>query len=265
MNSVERGSDNLISYSRDYRRLRRPGLSALGFLLFPVLPVTLGFVLLHQPITLLLSRWAAAVLSPVLGAPAEVVESPWLPWFGGLNHLALPGAEPTLPFALANALASVAVAALVGLWPDAWRPLAIYVRMCSAIHLASSGFFILAPGAFPYTLTGFSELLMRLTVSAWAMVALLSGVALGMLADGGLARHVAFLATVAASLLLGCLRYVVFLLVLEAGSSIYMAVLFFGFGALFDLLQMVGVYSLFVAHVSRRLARPEWRGRWQWS
>lgn len=230
-----------------------------------MLPVTVATITLYQPLTVLLAQWSQDVLSQVIPTPVTIVADPYLPWFGDVHSLSIASTLPSRRFALVNVAVCVAVVALSLLASDSLKPFVFYLRMCCAVHLVSSLVFAFAPESFPYTLTEYSSLYIRQQVSIWTFISLVSGLTIGMLAAGGLARYVAYSVTMLNAVVFGCLRYVVYLFLLSAGSSIYMAVLFFGFGVLFDLMQVVAIYALFARHVSRKMERPEWKERWEWS
>lgn len=92
-----------------------------------------------------------------------------------------------------------------------------------------------------------------------------SGFAISLIYSPLFAKLVALLATLAYSFVYGVVRYVIYLVILHYFSSLYMATLFFTLGVVFDFLQMVFVYILYVRYASRAFGSQKEGSLWKWS
>lgn len=254
----------IIAYSRDYRYLKRPKWNNLFFLMLCVVPVVLCFVLFYDPITLALANWSAKIVASITQMSVSIVSDPYFPGLGDVHYIDMAGTNPSFTYSLISVILSLLFVLIASQANRNSRPLMIYLSMGGYIHLISSLFFLLAPESFPYTLTEYSELYMKQQISIWIMIVVIAGVATFLIATAGISQYVAFLVTALYSFLYGCLRYVVFLVFLYYATSIFMATLFFTFGVLFDFLQLVAVYSIFIRHVSTRMERSRGKKVWQW-
>ncbi len=255
----------LIDYSRDYRRMSRPSAWNYAFAAYTAVPVVLVYLLFYRRISLSLSQWAGRILASVTGETVSIVSNAYLPGLGSVYFLDIPGTTPSFTCALLVAMASIVLIIICSQINYNARPVMIYFCMGLYILFFSALFFVFFPERFPYTLTQYSELYMKQQIAMWITVSSLAGIAFGLLCERGGQKFAAFFIAVAVSFLCGCLRYVVYLYVLHAASSLLMATMFFSFGVLFDFLQLVGIFSIYSRGYSVRLAKRRGGGAWQWS
>ena len=121
------------------------------------------------------------------------------------------------------------------------------------------------PEYFPYTLVNYSELYIEQQIAIWLCIAGIAGFAISLIFSSFLAKLIAFIVTMLYSGIYGIARYVIYLLVLHFFSSIYMATLFFTLGMLFDFLQMVFVYILYVQYASKNFGTQKRGTLWKWA
>jgi hypothetical protein len=131
------------------------------------------------------------------------------------------------------------------------------------IHTVSSLYFLLFPAYFPYTGSDYSQLYMLQEVGIWFFMPVIMGLAILPMPASILYKAGIMLLIYLYSLLFGLVRYIVFLMIISKISMIYMAVLFFALGPLIDFLYSVGIYSLYVNKIARRLAEDFSIWRWQ--
>jgi hypothetical protein len=253
-----------IYYPREYRHFLRFRVAAIPFLLLCVLPVAALFLFLYPEITAFITNWGGDTIRRITGIRPPVESGQFLEWVGDIHYLSLPGPAPGFFHAVVSALVCVAVF-IVSARTSLFRPLMIYLCLGAFAQFVSSLFFILVPEYFPYSLTDYSKLYMEQQVSLWLMITLIVGISIALASAPGLSRIVAFYACIIYLLVFGCVRYVLYLLVLHYFSLLYMASLFFTLGVLFDFLQMVTIYAVFVRYQSSRINTGKGQKIWQWS
>ena len=115
---------------------------------------------------------------------------------------------------------------------------------------------------FPYTMLDFSELYMVQQIGIWLFFIVIYGITTAFLGSRGyMYKVLSTFMLMVYSLLVGFIRYVVFLYILSIGSSIYMYLMFFTFGPLFDFLYLVSIYGLLV---DRLIKVYEVNGKQDW-
>lgn len=255
----------LIFYTRDYRRFPKAGWVSWVYVLFLVIPATLVFVFFYPQISSAICGWTAGVLRAVVTVPVSVASASYFGDLGPIYFVDMEGTFPTPYFALLSLIVCFVFFLIVTRAENNARSLMIFLAMGLFVQLISSAFFLFFPEYFPYTLTEYSELYMKQQICIWLMITLICGLTTALVRSGWLSKFAAFFLAILYSLLYGISRYVVYLFVLQVCSSLFMAMLFFTFGVLFDFLQLVMVYSFFTRGVSRRGNTKEGSALWEWS
>ena len=93
------------------------------------------------------------------------IRSETYPLFGKISYLSAETVYPGIQISLINAGISLGIIILLACLPWKGRPLAIYLILCSAIHLINSLWFVFGEKYFPYTLTVYSKLYMLQEIS----------------------------------------------------------------------------------------------------
>lgn len=255
-----------ISYTRDYRHLPRPKISMWFFVLLLVIPAVLAVLLFYPEISLAISVWVSHVITGGTGVPSTVTSAEFIPAIGPVYLVDMAGSMPTLLFSIINLVVSLATLFLVMLMRrSSMRSFAIYICMALFVHVISSLFFIFFPEYFPYALVDYSTLYMEQQIAIWICIAGISGFAIALIFSSFLSKLLTYLATLAYTAVYGITRYVVYLLLLHYFSSLFMATLFFTLGVLFDFLQMVFVYILYVRYASKKYGSQREGTLWKWS
>jgi hypothetical protein len=142
------------------------------------------------------------------------------------------------------------------------RPIMVWTAFVTVINAISSAYFIVFPHLFPYDIGQFSLLYQGTELGIWLMIPIVMGAALAPLPAPFFEKAGVVAMTLAYSIIFGMVRYVVFLLLLYKISVLYMAVMFFSFGPLFDFVYIVGFYSYYSKVLALRLKHDE--DAWQW-
>ncbi len=256
-----------IYYPRTYRRLTPNKFSQWIYILLIVLPCLILLLLFYSKISLILSEYTARYLREALpGIEITIGHSEYIPYFGGVSFVSLPGKLPSFEFTVANLLISLALFILfTHVKKLKGAPLFIYLSIALMIHIVSCLYFALAPESFPYTVSDYSDLYIKQQIGMWLSFLVLLGFVTGFLNNASLLqRIVTFAGVMIYSAVFGSIRYLVFLYLIHIGSSLYMPTFFFSLGPFFDFLYLVCFYSAFVGRVIKKFDSRKGRLTWGW-
>lgn len=253
---------NKIFYHRAYKKFKgSPAASRWTFFILWIL-FDLAIIVGHSKIldTFIL---ASAKLLQWLNCPFEI--SLWharMVVIEYIPHLVMPIRFPGPGLALINFLICVGIVIFLPRIRKMPRPIMVWSGFVAVINAIASAYFILWPHLFPYDIGQFSLLYLGTELGIWLMIPIVLATAVAPLPAAFIEKATLILATLIYSVVFGIVRYVVFLFLLYKGSVLYMAVMFFSFGPLFDFVYIVGFYSYYGKILSLRLKDDE--EAWQW-
>jgi len=140
---------------------------------------------------------------------------------------------------------------------------AIYFLYLAAINLVSSLFFVLSIAEFPYSALIFSELYVKSEISIWLFIPFILGLAILLLPASIFPKMMLIILTLLYSIIVGTLRYILFLYIISKFSILYMALLYFAFGPLIDFIYIVGIFAYYNARLAKSLQASN--TAWKWS
>lgn len=269
MDINERRKRANIYFSRTYRHFKVNSKEQLIYVFALIVPTIVLFLLFYTEISHFICNLLIPPLSKVFPQESLIVSSTeFLPLFGNVHFLTLPNLLPVYNEILFNLFISIVLfvlSLLANKKKNKNTPLPIYFAFVLLIHIISCIYFLFARDYFPYTATEFSELYMKQQIVIWFSLIFLSGFVLGVIGYGKVAvRMILFAILITYSFIFGIVRYLAFSYIISAGSSLYMASLFFTFGPLYDFLYFVFFYSVFINREIRYFGYGEGRNRWQW-
>jgi len=188
----------------------------------------------------------------------KIIEAKYI--FCNIYLLDLAGKYPDTMQAVYIFIAALAAIILL-LFSKIAIPIVSYLVYVILIILISAVYFIFIPYAFPYNITTFSELYIKLQVSWWMIIPLVMLISLLPLPSSGRVKLFISLETLLYSIIFGMVRYVVFIYILKEYSYVFMAVLFFAFGPLVDFIYVIGIYSMHLSKIAQKnkTGISEWR------
>lgn len=259
-------SKRSIFYARTYRYLSINWLKGILYMLLLVLPVLVIFILNLKRITMTISVLAIRVLDQAYpGLPVSIAEGDFS-ILSPTAYIKMPNIYPKLPFVLANLAVCLLIIAVLMTGKRKGKPVALYMLLAAFIHTVNCIYFIFATNHFPYSIEQFSDLYIKQQIGIWLTFILLAGIVTAFLGGRGyIYKALGFFAIIAYSLLFGGVRYVVFLYLLYRFSLLYMALMFFVFGPLFDFLYFVSVYSFLVNKLVTVYDSSKGREEWRWA
>lgn len=231
-----------------------------------VMPVLFAVGMNLHWLTLTISEFGTKVLGTIYPGILMSIQESEFSVLGTMSFIKMPSVVPDRTFAFINLLVILAVVILLLLFKKTNRPLAMYVLLCLFIHTINCVYFIFAPNDFPYSIEQFSDLYMKQQIGIWLTFIILFGTVTAFLGKRGFGwKALAFFSTVIYSLVFGSVRYILFLYILQKFSILYMAVMFFVFGPLFDFLYLVAIYSLLINKLISIYDSKEGSGDWKWA
>jgi hypothetical protein len=195
----------------------------------------------------------------------SIGSSEFIPYFGDFNFVLMPTNYPSVRFAVINAIITLLLMFFFWVFEYKFKPLAIYLNFTLAYHLVSCIYVIATKGGFPYTLMEYSDLYMKQQLGIWLSFIIISGLVAGYISHSGTSKYVMLISVFSYSFVFGILRYIVFMTLLYKASSLYMTILFFGFGPFVDFLYLVSIYSIYMSRLTK-IFEDKKRGRkWHWA
>ncbi|NWG75364.1 MAG: hypothetical protein HXY24_12265 [Rubrivivax sp.] len=142
------------------------------------------------------------------------------------------------------------------------KPITIPFTLMSLIHLVSALLFLFVPDRFPYQVIDFSTTYVAMVIITWFLIPVVYGFTLYPLPSSVLSKIGMIFFTIAFTATFNIFRYSLFLYLIHVHSFIFMAILFFCFGFLVDMIFIVGFYSFYLSLLSRKLKQD--MDVWQW-
>jgi hypothetical protein len=260
---LQLGSEkNKIFYHRAYKKFKGSSLSSRWT--FLILWIVFDLIILagHYHV---LDRFAfvSAKILQWLNCPVRVNLWPAHMFIVEyLPYLILPVRFPGPGLALINFIVCIAIVICLPRIHQIPRPIMVWTAFVAVINAIASAYFIVCPHLFPYDVGQFSLLYQGTELGTWLMIPIVMGAALAPLPAPFIEKAGVVAATMAYSIIFGIVRYVVFLFLLYKVSVLYMAVMVFSFGPLFDFVYIVGFYSYYGKVIALRLKRDE--DAWLW-
>lgn len=256
-----------IDFARTYRRLTVNKLETTLYLLLFVLPFLILLLLYYSKITYGITQISSYILDGYIPVNSNRVgSSQLLYFFGEVNFLKMPNVIPDFKFILVNFIVALICLIFCATGKRAGQPLSIFLIMVLLTHLSSCLFFTFFSEYFPYTASDYSELYIKQEVSIWISFVIISGLITGFLGFKGIIRRmITMISIMSYSLVFGIIRYIFFMYVIYKCSILYMAVLFFILGPLFDFLYFVFFYGIYIDESIKRYDSEQGRGQWEWA
>lgn len=254
-----------IYLARTYRYLNTNVTKNTLYILLMVIPSLILLIANIGNLTRFISRLGTSVLSAVWPNYIFDIKQSDFSVLGVMKYIEIPTVYPDMPFSFWNLLVVFSGLLFLGMGRRKGKPIAIYFMMDMIVHLVNCVYFVFAAEYFPFSAADFSELYMKQQLGIWIAFIVLIALVTSFLGNKGyIYRIMTFVGTMAYSLIYGAVRYIVFLYVLMRFSILYMALMFFVLGPLFDFLYLVAFYSIFVNRMVKVYDSREGRGEWRW-
>jgi hypothetical protein len=250
----------LVYYHRSYRKIPVPQKRHLIPFVLLLLGVE-GLICLFFPdLNYLVNGYTQKIL--IRSVPFEDVSIIWTEFlWRPITVLNIPGSYPARGFTMINVIVALFIIFILP-QTKAPKPITVPLTLMSLIHLVSSLLFLFVPDRFPYRVIDFSTTYVVMVIVTWFLIPVVYGFTLYPLPSSVFSKILIILFTLAFSATFNIFRYSLFLYLINAHSFIFMAILFFCFGFLVDMIFIVGFYSFYLSLLSRRLKHD--MDVWQW-
>lgn len=146
------------------------------------------------------------------------------------------------------------------------KPLGVFLLYTLVVHVVNCVFFVYGGKEFPYTIGEYSNLYIQQQIGIWIMFIILASLVVGFMGKNAYGyKLLSFAGIMLYSIIYGMIRYIVFLFLLHKFSVLYMALLFFVIGPLFDFSYFVAIYAIFVNKIIKEYEFGKKKGEWKWS
>lgn len=255
----------IIYYARTYRHLKSNFVKNIIYMLLLVLPCLVLLILNLQNLTGFISETGVKILGRVFPGIPMYIDVDEFSILGMIEYIDMPTVYPDFPFVLLNLGIVLVMIFLLGSGKRKGTPLTIYFMLSIITHVVNCVYFIFAANHFPYLASQYSNLYMKQQIGIWLTFIVMSGMVTCIVGSRGyLYKAITFFAIIGYSLLFGSVRYILFLYLLQQFSILYMALMFFVFGPLFDFLYLVSIYSIFINKMVKIYNHGKGREDWLW-
>ena len=259
------GIKKSIYLARTYRYLDTNIVQNVLYMLILVVPSLILLILNIEKLTGIIAEMGISVLRSVWPNRFFEIKQCDFSGLAVMNYIDIPTVYPNITFSFWNLVIVFIGLLFLGLGPRKGKPIAIYFMMDMIVHLTNCVYFVFAAEYFPFSATDYSELYIKQQLGIWLAFIVLAALVTSFLGNKGYGyRIMTFAGTMVYSLIYGVVRYIVFLYVLMRFSILYMALMFFVLGPLFDFLYLVSFYSIFINRMVKLYDSREGRGEWRW-
>lgn len=255
-----------IYYARTYRRIHIDRIKSTIFASLLIIPSFILCIFMIDDMTEVLTGIGSWILSQVI--PAEVIQVATTEYavLNSMNYIELPMTYPTVSMICWNLAICFFLLMSMLLFQKTGRPVAIFSMFGMMIHTVSCMYFLFAATEFPYSIGVYSDLYIKQQIGIWLTFIVLGGFVITFMGERGyLFKLLTFIEIMVYSIVFGSVRYILFLYILYRYSVLYMALLFFVVGPLFDFSYFVALYALFVNKIVKDYEYGEKKGVWRWS
>ena len=250
----------LVYYHRSYRKISVPEKRHFIPFLCLIIIIEVLLYLFSPDLNYLVNRYTQKIL--VRSVPFENVSMIWMEFlWRSITVLNIPGSYPAMWFTMINLVVALLIVFIIPQTKTP-KPITVVLTLMSLIHLVSALFFLIVPDRFPYQVIDFSKTYVVMVMVTWFLIPVVYGFILYPLPSSVFSKIFMILFTLTFSAAFNIFRYSIFLYLINAHSFIFMAILFFCFGFLLDMIFIVGFYSFYLSLLSGKLRHD--MDVWQW-
>lgn len=256
-----------IYFSRTYRHLSINKLETVLYIILFAIPALILLLFYYSDLTYIISKISVNILEDYIPINfSNVGSGEFLSLLGDVKFLKIPNVVPSIRFIIINFIITFIFFVFFSTGKRSGKPVSVYMVMLLLTHISSCIFFYFFSKYFPYTASEYSELYIKQEVSIWIFFVIISGIITGLLGFRGIIlRMITVISIMTYSFIFGAVRYIFFLYVIYKFSILYMPVLFFMLGPLFDFLYFVFFYGIYIDGSIKRYESDKGRDQWEWA
>lgn len=255
-----------IYYARTYRRIQLRMKISILFACILIIPTLIILVLNIDNITDILTDIGVDILSKVIPPENIQVVSTDYTILNTMKYIDIPTKYPSVKLIVCNLAICLFVLFIMQLFKKNGKPLAVFLMFSIITHVVSCIYFLIAGSEFPYSMGEYSDLYIKQQIGIWFTFIVLAGLVISFMGEKDYVfKFMTFVTILAYSLVFGTVRYILFMFILYRYSVLYMALLFFTVGPMFDFPYFVSFYALFVNKNIKDYEYGDKKGVWKWS
>ena len=255
-----------IYYARTYRRIKIDMKMSILFTCLLMIPSLIVFILNIDTITQKLAQITTWVLSQVFPKESITVMNSEYSIFGTMQYVELPTTYPEFSTVCINLAICFGIYLIMELLKKTGKPIGIFLLYTVLVHVVNCVFFVFGGKEFPYTIGEYSDLYIKQQIGIWITFIVLASLVVGFMGRKAYGyKLLTFMGIMLYSMIFGAVRYIVFLFLLPEFSVLYMALLFFVIGPMFDFSYFVAIYAIFINKIIKEYDFGKRKGEWKWS
>lgn len=255
-----------IYYARTYRRIHIDWIKSTIFAALLMIPSVLFCILMIDNMTELLAGIGVDILSKVIPEKSLQIVTTEYSVLNSMNYIELPTTYPDFPMIAWNLGICFFTILIMLVFKKIGKPLAIFSIFAIFTHVVSCIYFLLAASEFPCSLRIYSDIYLKQQIGIWLIFIILAGMIVSFMGERRyFFKLLTFLYIMSYSIVFGSVRYILFLYILYRYSVLYMALLFFVLGPMFDYSYFVALYAVFVNRTIKDYQYGDRKGEWRWS
>ena len=255
-----------IYYARTYRRIKINIKSSAIFTCLLMIPSLFVFILNIDTITQKLAQISTWMLSQVMPEESIEVLTSQYSILGTMYYVEVPTTYPEFSTVCLNLALCFGIYLFMELLKGTGKPLGIFLMYTLLVHIVNCVFFVFGAKEFPYTIGEYSDLYIKQQIGIWLTFIVLASLVVGMMGRRAYGYKIlTFLGIMLYSVVFGGVRYILFIFLLHKFSVLYMALLFFVVGPMFDFSYFVAIYAIFVNKIIKEYDFGKKKGEWKWS
>lgn len=255
-----------IYFARTYRRLHIDIGRSLLFATLLIVPSIIFLIMNVNHITQMISWLGVELLSKVIPADLIEVNTSQYSILNVVEYIELPTTLPTRTLIFWNLAICLVIVIFMLFMKKTGRPIAIFFLFGTVIHIVSCIYFLFAGREFPYTLGIYSDIYLKQEIGIWITYVILAGLLVSFIGENGyIFKFSTYITVMVYSIVFGTVRYILYLFILYRFSALYMALLFFVLGPMFDFSYFVAIYAIFVNKNIKEYELGKKKGVWKWS
>jgi len=252
-----------VGLHRSYRKLQYGSVSGRmisHFIVFAILAV-LTFIFLGK-LSYLYTGLAAKLVN---GRLADLNMESIRLFYSNVWILNAQGSYPSQSQLFIVALVSIILWIVMLVVKKIPLPIRLGIKVLGVINLVGCIYFWLWADKFPYILRDMSELYLSAEIGMWFAIPLMLLFALLPIPVPLVYKIMLVIFTLIYTFVFGFIRYALFVMIIAKYSYLWMALLYFVFGAFFDFAFMMAFYSYFISLAAPGIFRKERIWRWLFS
>ena len=256
---------NQINYSRDYRYLGKGRMSCFVQFFLIIMPVFYVYLVNYDRITYFIAKYTNEFVGFFIEQNTNIIRTNYFKNYGNVYYVTVENKNPSLKLLLISLIITLVGILILSLINTKKNPIMFFLLVALYIQLFSTIYFMVFPNKFPYDVVDYSRIYIKYQIVVWMLIMLVFWFTTSLIGRMLWYRILNFIGLILVEGVFGAVRYVLYLVILAKYSCLFMAVLYFAFGFLWDIIIMVAFYTSYVKKAGTKLSVKVGGKLWKWS